>query len=329
MKIGKISESVLKRSVLKQLHREEDTRLLNRPQVGADHSIVELGTDELLVTAVETVALEQEKAVRAAVIRAANNVAVSGAEVIGIENCILMPGTTNEAQLKKIVAQMERTCQELGMEILGGHTEVTRAVNYPVVTVTAFGALKKEVAKAQKKGGPDMDVIVTKWVGMEATAMLAEEKQEELQQRYPLAMIEEAKKMEICMPILSEAATAVKSGVGSMHDVSQGGIFAALWEIAQQTGVGLQIDLKKIPIRQETVEICEYYGLNPYKILSGGSMLLLAEHGNEVVWNLEKAGIHATVIGRTTDGNDRVILNEEETRYLELPGTDEIYQVLG
>ncbi|MDE7259966.1 MAG: hydrogenase maturation factor, partial [Lachnospiraceae bacterium] len=127
--------------------------------------------------------------------------------------------------------------------------------------------------------------------------------------------------------IIPEAATAVKSGVCGMHDVSRGGIFGALWEMAQRAGVGLEIDLKKIPVKQETIEICEFYGLNPYELLSGGSLIMTAEDGAALVTVLAGEGIPAVVVGRTTDGNDRVIYNEEEKRYLDKPKEDQIYMV--
>ena len=87
-----------------------------------------------------------------------------------------------------------------------------------------------------------------------------------------------------------------------MHDVTEGGIFGALWEMAEASGVGLEIDLKKIPVRQETIEVCEFFGINPYQLISSGCMLMAAEDGNLLVRELEKAGIPATIIGKATAG---------------------------
>ena len=118
--------------------------------------------------------------------------------------------------------------------------------------------------------------------------------------------------------------------IGIFYDLfsTEGGIFGALWEIAEASGVGLEIDLKKIPLKQETVEICEFFGINPYELISSGSMLMAAKDGNGLVMELEKAGIPAVVIGKATDSNDRVLLNEEERRFLEPPKTDELYKAL-
>ena len=98
--------------------------------------------------------------------------------------------------------------------------------------------------------------------------------------------------------------------------------------MAELSGVGLEIDLKKIPIRQETVEICNFLDLNPYELVSGGSLLIAAENGNDLVEAMEKTGIRAAVIGKTTDGNDRVIRNGEEKRFLEPAKTDEIHKLI-
>ena len=129
------------------------------------------------------------------------------------------------------------------------------------------------------------------------------------------------------MSIVPEAAVAITSKVSGMHDVSEGGIFRALWEVAQRAGVGLNVDLKKIPIRQETVEICEFFQLNPYEMLSGGSLIMIAEDGEALVEALAQAQIPATVIGKITEGHDRVVTNEDETRFLDRPRTDEIYKM--
>ena len=112
-----------------------------------------------------------------------------------------------------------------------------------------------------------------------------------------------------------------------MHDVTEGGIFGALWELAEASGIGLEIDLKKIPVRQETIEICEFFGLNPYELISSGCMLMAASDGNLLVRELEKEGIPAVVIGKAMEGNDRVLINEEERRFLEPPKADELYKV--
>ena len=112
-----------------------------------------------------------------------------------------------------------------------------------------------------------------------------------------------------------------------MQDLSEGGIFGALWEMADGAGVGLDVTLKKIPIRQETVEICEFFGVNPYQMLSTGALLIAVKDGEGLVQKLGIEGIPAAVIGRTTAGNERILRNGEEVRYLDKPQMDEMYRV--
>ena len=159
--------------------------------------------------------------------------------------------------------------------------------------------------------------MVSKWIGIEGTSISAKEKEEELKTHFAVPFIEKAKALDAYISVQSEAAVAVTSGVSAMHDVTEGGIFGALWEMAEASGVGLEIELKKIPIRQETVEICEFFDLNPYQLGSTGSLLLAAPDGNRLVLDLKQQGIPAVVIGKATADNDRVVINEDERRFLE------------
>lgn len=173
-----------------------------------------------------------------------------------------------------------------------------------------------------------MDIVVSKWVGIEGTMIFAKEKEAELKEHFPADFVDTAIGFDRYLSVVPEAAVATQSSVAAMHDVTEGGLFGALWEMAEASGVGLEIDLKKIPIRQETVEICEYFDVNPYGLISSGMMLMAAADGNALVLALQEAGIPATVIGKATEDNDRVIIRDEERRFLEPPKTDELYKVL-
>ena len=153
-------------------------------------------------------------------------------------------------------------------------------------------------------------------------------KEGELLGRYPKWLVEEAKGFGRYLSVLPEAAVAAEAGASAMHDVTEGGIFGALWELAESSGIGLAVDLKDIPVRQETIEICEFFQINPYGLISSGCMLIALPDGNRLVRELEKHGIHAVVIGKATAGNDRVVHNGEERRFLTPSSPDELYKVL-
>ena len=116
-------------------------------------------------------------------------------------------------------------------------------------------------------------------------------------------------------------------GVSAMHDVTEGGVFGALWELGEASGVGITAHLDKIPIKQETIEVCEVFHLNPYMLISSGSKMIGCEKGNLLVEKLNEAGINAAVIGRATEGNDRIIVSKDETRYIGPAGSDELYKI--
>lgn len=113
-----------------------------------------------------------------------------------------------------------------------------------------------------------------------------------------------------------------------MHDVTEGGIFGALWEIAAASRVGLEVYLQKIQLKQETVEICEFFDLNPYMLISSGCMLIVTDKANLLVERLKEQGIASAVIGRITEGNDRIVINGDERRYLEPAKSDELYKLM-
>ena len=145
---------------------------------------------------------------------------------------------------------------------------------------------------------------------------------------FTASFVNEAKAFDRMLSVLPEATIAVNHGVAAMHDVTEGGIFGALWEMAEASDVGLEIDMRKIPVRQETIEICEYFDINPYELISSGCMLMAASDGNSIVRELEKAGIHAVVVGKAREGNDRVLYTAQERRFLEPPKSDELYKVV-
>ncbi len=327
MKIGKVPENVLKRSVMKQLHYKRDEVVLG-PGIGEDCAALALAEDEILVMSTDPITGTAKDIGKLAIQITANDLASAGAEPIGVMLTILLPDGTREIALKRIMEQMECACREAKMQILGGHTEVTAVVNQPVVNVAGVAKAKKGSLISTAGARAGMDIVVSKWVGIEGTMIFAKEKEAELKEHFPADFVDTAIGFDRYLSVVPEAAVATQSSVAAMHDVTEGGLFGALWEMAEASGVGLEIDLKKIPIRQETVEICEYFDVNPYGLISSGMMLMASADGNALVLALQEAGIPATVIGKATEGNDRVIIRDEERRFLEPPKTDELYKVL-
>lgn len=319
-------ENVLKRAIFRQLHTKRKEVLVGA-SVGEDCAVVQLAPDEVFVLSTDPITGTTKEMGRLAVVVTANDLASAGAEPVGILLTVLLPPGTEEALIRQLMQEVEQTCGELNIQAMGGHTEITAAVNQPLISVTGVGKVKKGELVTTGGARAGDDVVVSKWVGIEGTAIIAGEKEAELLKRFPRTFVEAAKGFDKLLCVVPEAATAVKSGVSAMHDVTEGGIYGALWELAEASGIGLEIDLKAIPIRQETVEICEYYRLNPYQLISSGCMLMTSPDGPKLVRELKKAGIPAALIGRCVEGKAKKIRNGEEEACLERPKTDELYKI--
>lgn len=327
MKIGKVPENVLKRSILKQI-KTKRAEVLVGAGVGEDCAAIALAPDEVMVLSTDPITGTTKDIGKWAVMVSANDIASSGAEVIGMLVCAMLPPDVSEAELKEVMQQIEVSCEELNIQVVGGHTEITDAVTRPILTMTGIGKVKKDKLLATGGAKPGQDIVVTKWIGLEGTSILAKEKEEELLSKFPRHLVDEAKDYDRMMSVIPEAAIAVKSNVSAMHDITEGGVFGALWELAESAGVGLTVDLKKLPIKQTTVEICNFYDINPYELMSSGSMLMAVDNGHDLVRALEEEHIHAVVVGKVTDSNDKIVINGDETRFLEPPKTDELYKAL-
>ena len=297
---------MLFRSVLRQAgHRREE--VLAGPAVGRDCAVVALDEGEVFVLSTDPITGTVQDIGSHGIHITANDLAASGAEPVGVLLTALLPEDICEEQIREIMKDAESVCRELNMEILGGHTEITRAVAQPLLSVTGVGKISREEQQTVPCIRPGQDLVVTKWIGLEATAILAKEREKELLTRFSQDFVRTVQSFGQYISVVADARAAKAFGAGAMHDITEGGIFGALWEMAEGSGVGLEADLKAIPIRQETVEVCEYFGLNPYQIMSSGSLLIAAEDGPGLVRALEENHIRGTVIGRATEGPGRIL----------------------
>jgi len=297
--------------------------------VGEDCGAVQTEPGQVLVMSTDPITGTAIDIGHLAVDITANDLASAGAEPVGILLTVLLPPETTEAELKSIMTEVNASCERLDVSVIGGHTEVTDAVIRPVLSVTGVGKVKRDALITTSGAKPGMDLIATKWIGLEGTSIIAAEKKDELLQKFPADFVERAIGFNSMLSVVQDGLIAAGAGAAAMHDVTEGGIFGALWEMGTASDVGLSVDIEKIPIKQESVEICDYFDIDPYCLISSGSMLIAAWNGLRVVDALENAGIHAAVIGRTDDSKQRVVHYDGQTRYLEPPEADEFHKVLG
>lgn len=328
MNIGKLSEAALDRAVLRNFKNFKNDTVLDIG-IGRDYNAY---INDASITTVSNGSMlySRERIGKMALCKAINNIVVSGSNPVGITINLLLPPQTEEKYIKEIMHEICEECEKYKLSILGGHTELTSSVNEPVAMINIMG--KSTHGKIFGSDGikANQEIVMTKSVGIEGTALIAMNKEKELIEKYSESFINQAKNLVDSMCIYKEAVLVMDGlGVSSMHDVSTGGVFSALWEMTSKSKVGLEVDLQRIPISQETVEISEFYNINPYLLCGSGSLLIACERGSDVVKVLNQNNIEAAVIGKTTESKEKVVINEDERRFLEPFRSDELYSVLG
>ena len=163
---------------------------------------------------------------------------------------------------------------------------------------------------------PGQDMIVTGYIGLEGTVLAVEKLEARLKKTLPQDLLDTARSFREYLKVSPEAAVARQHGEIAMQEVRNGGIFAALWELAEAHKIGMTVYLKKIPVRQETIEITELFDIDPYRMDSKGAVLIGTFHGMELTERLNRAGIPAAVIGRVSKGPERILYNQEIKRYI-------------
>lgn len=314
MKIGKISENVWKRSVLKYVkknHEESGAALLNGCALLSCQTVTFPVTETLIM--------------RRAVYAAINDILAQDGIPQKMTIAITCPERMRESKLAQMMEEAQTICNRYDIAIIGGHTMVSDSVNDPVVTITVMG---QKIEKEQIDVVPGDDIVCIGYIGMDGASLIAHAREKELLQRFPKTMVSSALDFEKTLAISDDVACIKKEPVGLMQTVREGGIFAALWELSKKSKAGLSVDIKKIPMKQMVVEICNLYDLNPYEMISTGCLLVVVKDGDALVNTLESVNRKAAVIGKLIEGNDKIIVNADEVRYLDLPKPDQIRKLL-
>ncbi len=196
----------------------------------------------------------------------------------------------------------------------------------------AMDALRAEVRGRLSVGD---DLVVAGAVALRGTVLLVQQKRPQLENYFSRGFLEDCLRLEEnygagglenCEIF---ASPELKNGeITAFYAMGEGGVLSAIWKMAEASGTGLSVDLRSIPIRQETVEVCERFDLNPYRLFSCGAVLLGAKNGRMLAEELARRGLMAKVIGQAREGNDRLLYSGENARYLERPGTDELWKIL-
>lgn len=169
------------------------------------------------------------------------------------------------------------------------------------------------------------DIIMTGWAGLNGSAILADKYYDNLIKKIPGFIINKVKELIRDNGTEKAEETAEAFGAEYFH-VSEGGVYKALWDLSVKENTGVEVYLSRINIRQETIEICEYFDINPYMLNSNGSLLIISDRGNMVLKALHEAGIEAGIIGYTCKGNDKVVISGDVKSHIQSRIRDELFR---
>lgn len=324
MNIGKLDSRVLEAMLSKYTgYRRSDVPSLAK--VGEDVSFIEVGRKTIVLTTDPVTAAKTNIGTIGFNINM-NDLATSGAEGIGLLVTILLPPETDASELETIMKEIHEEAFKNKMQILGGHTEVTKAVNRIVISVTAIGLTDRgeEIRAGNARVGDTL--VVSKVLGIEGTYIVASDFKDKLLNVLSPDELDHAVSMGASLSVAKEGQIGRLAGVHAMHDITEGGVKGAVWEMANASNKGSIIYEKDLPFDPVTLKICGFIGIDPLRLISSGSMLFATDDPEELIRLLNEAGITGTVIGKVTEEYQKIVIDDLE-KELEPPGRDEIYRL--
>ncbi|MEG1416435.1 MAG: AIR synthase family protein, partial [Clostridium sp.] len=309
MKIGKLPNEILKNEILSKINIDNRDVLVG-PGIGEDCSIIDFGEEKCVITTDPITGATSEIGALSVHI-SCNDIASSGVRPIGVMVTILAPADSTVDDIKKVMDDIVRSCSELSVQVLGGHTEVTDAVNKMIVSITAIGKGKEVVTTSGAKLGDD--IVVTGYAGLEGTVIIASDREEVLSKHFTLDEITSMKDMMESISVVETGILAAKFKVNSMHDATEGGILGAIYEVGEASGLTVKIYEDIIPIKEETKKVSKIFNLDPYRLISSGSMIITTDRGEELCDYLQSHGINSAVVGKITNEENILVKNGEST----------------
>ncbi len=329
LSVGKLEPSILKQLVFGCLG-SSDSRVIVGPKIGEDAAVIDF-RDKVLVVHSDPITGAIENIGWLAINVCTNDIATRGIRPQWILIVMLLPENFNPNQLKKITKQIDKAAKEIGVAIIGGHTEVTSSVSRPIIVATAIGEAEKERFVRTSGARIGDRIIVTKGAAIEGTAIVSTEMNKLLHQ-VDKRLIERAKQFIKMTSVLVDALTAVEIGeVHAMHDATEGGVAGALQEVAWASNVGTIAYEEKIPIYKETEAICKALNIDPLKTISSGTLIIFCHQNKaeKIVNALRRKDIQASIIGEALEKEKGCYIVRRDGSRLDLssPIKEELWRI--
>ncbi|MDR2771554.1 MAG: AIR synthase family protein [Clostridiales Family XIII bacterium] len=331
LKIGKLDNELLEAIVLRHI-RHRRPEVLTRPGIGDDCAVIDFGPYECVLST-DPITATAAQAGLLAIHVSCNDIASNGIAPLGVMLAVLLPEGTEEEEVREIMRRAAEAAEELNVEIIGGHTEITAAVTKPVIISTAIGRAEKGASQSAKDMWPGDFLLLTKQAGLEGTGILANDFAARLAGALSEAELREARSMLSRVSVVREGVIAGRIGTAGMHDVTEGGVLGAVWEMCEISGTGAELREDTIPVAAVTRKICAHFGLDSLRLISSGSMLIAARPAKKdaLLAAIREAGVETACIGvvRERESGLCMVCGDGARRPVGPPGADEIYKVRG
>jgi hydrogenase expression/formation protein HypE len=315
--VGKLPAELLGR--LLERYRLEDERVVLGARIGEDAAVLDMG-DTYLVAKSDPVTFATDQIGWYAVHVNTNDLVTTGATPLWFLVTILLPEKqSNEALVEEILRQIHQACAELGISLVGGHTEITYGLDRPIVVGQMLGEVEKDRLVTTAGAQVGDAILLTKGVAIEGTAIIARERESYLRERgYASDFIARAQSYlyEPGISVFREAMLASGSfDLHAMHDPTEGGLAMGLYELAEAAGVGLLVEEERILVLPECRRLCAEFGLDPLGTIASGALLITlpSEQAEELKATLSSEDIRATLIGRVRPAEEGVKLQRGES----------------
>lgn len=299
--IGKLDSSLLEDLVFKHLkYRRSDVKA--RPGIGLDCATLDFGEYDCVVSS-DPISAATNDIGRLAVHINCNDIATQGVAPMAMTLVLLLPEGTTTKQLEDIMKQAGSEAAAIGVEIVGGHTEITDAVNKPVAVATCFGKTSSRRENFEMKPGDK--VLMSKLAGLEGTAIVCSDAGDQLD-FLTSEEIRHGKSLMNQLSVIKEGIISGEVGACGMHDVTEGGILGAVWEICQVANLGVKLYEDKIPVDPVTVKLAQNLDFDYLRLISSGSMIIVAEasRASEIIKRCEVVGVSVSEIGELTSEDE-------------------------
>jgi hydrogenase expression/formation protein HypE len=311
--VGKLPAEELARMLAQ--HTRQDGRVVVMPGIGKDAAVISFA-DQYLVAKTDPITLATDQIGWYVVHVNANDVAAMGGNPRWFLATLLLPqGKTGPEEVEAIFAQISGACQEVGAVLCGGHTEITHGLERPIVVGQMLGEVEKSKLIVPERARPGDEILMTKGIAVEGTAILARERRE-LGERFGEDWVTRCRNF-LRVPgisIVREARIANRvAEVHAMHDPTEGGLATGLHELACAAQVGMLVEKERILILPETALLCRELQLDPLGLIASGALLIVAPPGDSarILVALEAEGIPASVMGKIWEKEKGVKLKQD------------------